>query len=141
MRESSGLGDAEGSDQRADWGVKGPLVKRAHEDLLRRLALNDEGAVESVLGSTIGGTRETERSALDAKAHALVRLAGVIALESASASYQWVVAAAVAAGATDDEIVGVLAALVPVVGLVRANSAAPELALAIGCDLDLPGMR
>lgn len=107
-------------------------------DLLRRLALNDEGAVESVLGTTIG---HTECSALDAKTQALVRLAGLIALESAPASYQWSVATALAAGATDDEIVGVLVALAPIVGVARMNSAAPELALAIGDDLDLPGLR
>jgi alkylhydroperoxidase/carboxymuconolactone decarboxylase family protein YurZ len=45
------------------------------------------------------------------------------------------VAAALAAGATDEEIVGVLAALVPIAGTVRVGSAAPEVALAMGCDL------
>jgi hypothetical protein len=32
-------------------------------------------------------------------------------------------------------------ALAPIVGIARASSAAPELALAIGCDLGLPGDR
>ena len=45
-------------------------------------------------------------------------------------------ASAVAAGATDEEIVGVLVAVAPVVGMARAGSAAPELALAVGCDLE-----
>jgi hypothetical protein len=31
----------------------------------------------------------------------------------------------------------VLAALAPIVGSVRVNSAAPEVALAIGCELEL----
>ena len=74
--------------------------------------------------------------ALDDKTRALVRLAGLIALEAAPASYQWGVASAVAAGATDEEIVGVLVAVAPVVGMARAGSAAPELALAVGCDLE-----
>jgi alkylhydroperoxidase/carboxymuconolactone decarboxylase family protein YurZ len=42
-----------------------------------------------------------------------------------------------AAGASDAEVVAVLAALAPIIGSARVNSAAPEVALAIGCDLDL----
>lgn len=108
-------------------------MKREHEDLLRRLALNDEG----VLGSRFGtGFADAERSELDAKALALVRLAALVALDSAPASYQWTVTTALAAGATDEEIVGVLAALVPIAGLARVVSAAPGLALALGYDID-----
>jgi len=134
-RESSGLGDARSvslvlNDRRRDDGP----VKPEHEDLLRRLALNDEGALESLFGA---GFADAQRSELDAKALALVRLAGLVVLESAPASYQWTVAAALAAGATDEEIVGVLAALVPIAGAVRVGSAAPEVALAMGCDLGL----
>jgi len=78
---------------------------------------------------------EVEGSGLDAKTLALVRLAGLVAVESAPASYQWIVASALAAGASEAEIVGVLAALVPIVGTVRTSWAAPEVGLAIGCDL------
>lgn len=113
-------------------------MKREHEDLLRRLALNDERVLESVLGTALP---DHEPSGLDAKTLALVRLAGLVAVDSAPASYQWIVAAALAAGATDGEVVGVLMALVPIVGAVRVNAAAPEVALAIGCDLGLPGGR
>ena len=109
-------------------------MKPEHEDLLRRLALNDEGVLESLFGT---GFADAQRSELDAKALALVRLAGLVALDSAPASYQWTVATALAAGATDEEIVGVLAALVPIAGAVRVGSAAPEVALAMGCDLGL----
>lgn len=45
---------------------------------------------------------------------------------------------ALAAGATDDEVVDVLSVLAPVVGVPRVSSAAPEVALAIGCDLGMP---
>jgi len=111
-------------------------VKAEHEDLLRRLALNEEGVLASLLGS---GFADDEPVALDAKTIALVRLAGLIALESAPATYQWSVTRALAAGASDAEVVGVLVALEPIVGNVRVSSAAPEVALAIGCNLDLPG--
>jgi 4-carboxymuconolactone decarboxylase len=113
-------------------------VNRDHEDLLRRLAVNDEGVLEGLLGAEFA---DAEPQGLDDKTVALVRLAGLIALESAPASYQWSVTIALAAGATDGEVVAVLVALAPIVGIARASSAAPELALAIGCDLGLAGDR
>lgn len=108
-------------------------MRRDHEDLLRRLAVNDEAALGALFGADDAG-----RPLLDPKATALVRLAGLVAGESAAASYQWAVAGALAAGATEDEIAGVLGALVPVVGTVRVSAAAPRLALAIGCDIGIP---
>lgn len=111
-------------------------MKPVHEELLRRLALNDEGVLGSLLGAPLA---DADARGLDAKTTALVRLAGLVALEASSASYQWCIAIALAAGATDEEVVAVLAALAPIVGIARVSSAAPEVALAIGCDLDLPG--
>jgi alkylhydroperoxidase/carboxymuconolactone decarboxylase family protein YurZ len=109
-------------------------VKVEHQDLLRKLALNEEGILASLLGTEFV---DGEPAGLDAKTAALVRLAGLVAVESAPASYQWAVTSALAAGASDAEVVAVLAALAPIVGGARVNSAAPEVALAIGCDLDL----
>ena len=43
---------------------------------------------------------------------------------------------ALASGATVDEIVGVLIAVAPTVGLARVVSAAPAVAAAIGYDID-----
>jgi 4-carboxymuconolactone decarboxylase len=113
----------------------GEAVKAEHEDLLRKLALNEEGVLASLLGADLAAA---EPPGLDGKTAALVRLAGVIALDSAPATYQWSVTSALAAGASDSEVVAVLEALAPIVGTVRVSSAAPEVALAIGCDLDLP---
>jgi 4-carboxymuconolactone decarboxylase len=107
-------------------------VDPEHEDLLRRLALNEEAALESLLGMRLD---DAEQTGLDARTAALVRLAGLVALECSPASYQWGVAAALAVGATDGEVLGVLAALAPVVGIPRVNAAAPEVALAIGYDV------
>jgi alkylhydroperoxidase/carboxymuconolactone decarboxylase family protein YurZ len=107
-------------------------VDRQREDMLRRLALNDERAVESVLRLRVRGP--VTDSALDAKTHALVRLAGVIATDAAPASFEWAVTAAISTGATEDEVVDVLVAIAPVIGLGRVNSAAPDVALALGFD-------
>jgi alkylhydroperoxidase/carboxymuconolactone decarboxylase family protein YurZ len=101
-----------------------------HQDRLRGLAMNDEEFIESVLAI---GLEDIETSGLDPKVHALVAL---LALDAAPASYQWVVGAALASGATLEEIVGVLIAVAPTVGVARVVSAAPELALALGYDID-----
>ena len=110
-------------------------LDRAREELLRRLAINDEIAVEAAVQAPLGD----DASSLDPKTDALVRLAGVIALASSPASYQWGVARALAAGASEDEIVGVLASLAPVVGVVSVNRAAPELSVALGVELNPQG--
>jgi alkylhydroperoxidase/carboxymuconolactone decarboxylase family protein YurZ len=104
-----------------------------HEEALRDLAMNDERFVESVLAIQL---TNIEASKLDPKTHSLARLGALIALDAAPASYQWNIGMALAAGASPEEIVGVLIAVAPTVGLARVVSAAPELALAIGYDVD-----
>jgi alkylhydroperoxidase/carboxymuconolactone decarboxylase family protein YurZ len=99
------------------------------EDLLRRLALNDEGAVAAALA-------DRGECGLDPKTHALVRLGSLVSLGAAPASYRLTVERAYAAGATDEEIIGVLAAVGPAVGFARVVGAAPDLALAIGYDVE-----
>jgi 4-carboxymuconolactone decarboxylase len=104
-----------------------------YEDRLRILALSDEGFIRSVLGIE---QYTAEVSRLDPKAHALVRLGALLAMDSAPSSYQAIVEAALAAGATHDEVVGTVIAVAPTVGLARVVSAAPELALALGYDVE-----
>jgi len=106
---------------------------RLHNDRLRCLAVNDEDFIESVLAIRL---ENIEKSGLDPKTHALVRLGALLALDAATASYQEAVGAAFASGATLEEIVGVLIAVTPTVGVARAVSAAPGLALALGYDID-----
>ncbi|HVP03631.1 MAG TPA: carboxymuconolactone decarboxylase family protein [Solirubrobacteraceae bacterium] len=105
----------------------------AYTETLRRLALHDESFMESVLGM---GQDTVAASHLDPKTHALLRLAASLAIDAAPSSYQSVVDSAQAAGATVDEIVGSLIAIAPTVGLARVVSAAPELGLALGYDVD-----
>ena len=104
-----------------------------YKETLRSLALSDEGFVESVLGM---GHDTVEVSGLDQRTHALVRLGAALAVDAAPSSYQSTIDVALAAGASIDEIVGTLIAVAPTVGLARVVSAAPELALALGYDLE-----
>ena len=103
------------------------------EVLLRRLALNDEGAVQAVLAPDAAPPRVP---VLDAKTHALVRLGALLAGDAETTSLRWMTELAYEAGATDDDIVGVLVAIGPSVGLAGLVREAPRLALAIGYDID-----
>jgi alkylhydroperoxidase/carboxymuconolactone decarboxylase family protein YurZ len=107
--------------------------ERQREDLLRRLALNDESTVEAVLGVDIA---DLGASSLGPRTAALLRLAALVATESPRASYQWGVGVALAAGASEDEIVDLLLVLAPIVGVARVNAAAPEVGVALGYAMD-----
>jgi 4-carboxymuconolactone decarboxylase len=101
------------------------------EELLRRLALNDEQSVGMVLGSGSGpGADEV----LKPKVDLLVRLGALVAVGAPTASLRRTVELAQAAGATEAEIVGVLVAVAPTVGMARVVATAPRLATAIGYD-------
>jgi alkylhydroperoxidase/carboxymuconolactone decarboxylase family protein YurZ len=75
-------------------------------------------------------------SGLDDKTAALVRLAAVVAMRAPASSYLCTIDAALAGGATDEEVIGTMIAVAPTVGLARLVSATVGLALALGYDLD-----
>lgn len=103
------------------------------EQLLRRLALNDEHSVADVLDA--GGETHLDTS-LHRKVDLLVQLGALVALGAATTSLRRTVQQARAAGASEDEIVGVLVAVGPAIGLARVVATAPRLARAIGYDAD-----
>lgn len=100
---------------------------------LRKLTVRNERLVGAVLASD---EESLALSDLDRKTHALVRISALVALDAAPQSYASCVEAARCAGASAEEIVGTLVALLPVVGSPRVVSAAPKLGLALGYDLD-----
>jgi 4-carboxymuconolactone decarboxylase len=100
-----------------------------HIDRLRRLAINDERIAEGDLDDLRG-------EGLDAKVLALARVAALVAVGGAEPSFGAQADAAVSAGATPAEIVDVLVGIIPVVGLPRVVAAAPNVALALGYDLE-----
>ncbi len=118
---------------RVERPVVSSLTVSPAEELLRRLALNDERSVASVLS---GGPPSGDAAALDPKVDALVRLGALLAVGAATTSLRPTVDLALALGATEEEIVAVLVAVGPAVGLARLVTTAPRLAVAIGYDLD-----
>jgi 4-carboxymuconolactone decarboxylase len=75
------------------------------------------------------------KSGLDDRGYALVKIAALIALDAPPASYVWQVGLALEAGATPEDIVGVLIAIAPQVGGPKLVAAAPEVMIALGLTL------
>jgi 4-carboxymuconolactone decarboxylase len=101
------------------------------EHVLRRLALNDERSVRTLLSGS--GWPACD---LDPKGRALVRLGALLAVGAATVSLRCNVELAYAAGATEPEILGVLLSIGPAIGEVGAVAVAPRLALALGYDVE-----
>ena len=99
---------------------------------LRRLALRDDLYIKGLL---VEERASPALSGLDSGAHALVRIAALIAVDAAPPSYMSAVSAALDAGLSMEQIVETLIAVMPTVGVARVVSAAPKLGLALGYDV------
>jgi alkylhydroperoxidase/carboxymuconolactone decarboxylase family protein YurZ len=98
---------------------------RVHEEHLRRLAMNDTRRVIPAAVLT-----------LDPRTRAMIDIAILVAVDGPVTAFETATSAAIAAGATEDELVEVLIAAAPTVGTAHVVAAAPKLALAMGYDLD-----
>jgi len=104
-----------------------------YQEILRRLAIIDDGFVEDRAGLGLGldGAR-----VLDPRTAALVRVAALAAIGSPAVCLEWSSTRALAAGATEDEIADVLLAIAPVAGLGRVVTAVPGVADGLGYDIE-----
>ena len=103
-----------------------------YKEHLRRLAVHDDAFV----GLLLGEENTAIASALDTRTAALVRVAATIVIDAAPSSLQHAVTHALAAGATTDEIVATLEAVMPVTGAARVVECAPKVALVLGYDVE-----
>jgi alkylhydroperoxidase/carboxymuconolactone decarboxylase family protein YurZ len=108
-----------------------PAVR--YQEILRRLAIVDEGFVGDQAGLMLGppGVR-----ILDPKTAALVRVGVLAAIGAPEVCREWSSSQALAAGATEDELTGVLLAIAPVIGLGRIVGAACGIAGAFGHEVE-----
>jgi alkylhydroperoxidase/carboxymuconolactone decarboxylase family protein YurZ len=107
-------------------------VDETTKDALSGLALGDL----EVLGEALELRDSSQlRSGLDARTFGLVKIAALVAIDSPPASYLWQVSNALDAGATPEDILGVLRAIAPQVGGPKVVSAAPEIMIALGLAL------
>ena|SRR5664279_1181197 len=109
-----------------------PVVGADTHQTLSGIATGDVSLLDKALGLR---DAQLESSVLDARTFALVKIAALIALDAPSASYAWQVGNALGEGASPEEIVAVLAAVAPQVGMPRVVAAAPEVMLALGLAL------
>jgi alkylhydroperoxidase/carboxymuconolactone decarboxylase family protein YurZ len=100
------------------------------QEILRRLAMSDEGFVQDQTGF---GLDPAGSSALDPRAAALLRAGACVATWSPGVCVEWRTGRALAAGAAEDEIANALLAIAQVAGLGRVV-AAPDVATALGYD-------
>jgi 4-carboxymuconolactone decarboxylase len=109
-----------------------PDVDDTTSEALAGLALGDP---ELLLEGLEMRAEMQEKSGLDPRSFALVKIAALIALDAPPASYLWQVGNALDAGCTPQELVGVLRAIAPQVGGPKTVAAAPELMVALGLAL------
>ena len=76
------------------------------------------------------------RHRLDDRTAALASLAAILALRASAEAYRDCVDRALSAGASVEDIIDTLKVVAPAVGLARVVSAAPDIALALGYDVD-----
>ena len=101
-------------------------------ETLKGISVGDVDLLEAAVGLR---EAQLERTGLDARTFALVKIAALIALDAPPASYVWQITNALEDGATPEDILGVLRAVAPQVGGPRVVAAAPEVLLALGLSL------
>jgi 4-carboxymuconolactone decarboxylase len=106
-----------------------------YQEILRRLALIDDGFVEDHTGLGLG-LGLTGAHVLDLKTAALVQMGVLAEIGSPAVCLEWSTSRSQAVGATEDEIAEVLLAIAPVAGLGRVVTAAPGVAGALGHDIE-----
>jgi alkylhydroperoxidase/carboxymuconolactone decarboxylase family protein YurZ len=110
-----------------------PQATDQQRDRLRDISDNDDAAIDNLIAIRVA--EAIDASDLDAKTFALTNLAALIATGGDDSSYLLHVTAALDAGASVDEITGVLTAVGPNVGVFKMVAAADPLATALGISL------
>jgi 4-carboxymuconolactone decarboxylase len=124
------------------WEIEGAIgrreidmteVTRDAEQTLRGVSAGDAPLLEKLLSMQLDNL---EVSGLDPRTYSLVKVATLVAIDAPPASYVAQIAFAREAGVTADEIIGVLIASAPQVGIPKVVAAAPEIMLALDLPLD-----
>jgi alkylhydroperoxidase/carboxymuconolactone decarboxylase family protein YurZ len=134
FRRDNGAMDVPASDAIGVLGCQETNMSQraSFQEVLRKLAIIDEGFVGGQAGL---GLNLPDAQVLDPKTAALVRVGALVAIGSPGVCLEWSTSRALAAGATEDEIASVLLAIAPVAGLGRVTGAVPDVAEALGFDV------
>jgi 4-carboxymuconolactone decarboxylase len=110
-----------------------PEVRKETADNLEAIATAEEQVLASLLAMQL---HNLDESGLDPRTYSLIKIATLIAVDAPPASYLAQVAFALESGVEPEQILGTLIAVAPQVGLPKVISAAPELMLALGLELE-----
>lgn len=105
-------------------------MKPDQADLLRRVALKDKKALETVMAG-----HSDVLQTLDARCAALVRLAALLSVDSDPSTFEWAVDAGIASGLDDGAIFDAIFVIAPVIGMARLTSTLPRLMAALEIDI------
>jgi 4-carboxymuconolactone decarboxylase len=108
-------------------------VTKKTADTLEGLATAEEDVLTALLAMQM---HNLEVSGLDPRTYSLVKIAALVAIDAPPASYLAQVGFALEAGVEPEEMLSVLVAVAPQVGLPKVIAAAPELMLALGLELE-----
>jgi 4-carboxymuconolactone decarboxylase len=98
------------------------------EEALQGIALGDGAVIEEVLKLHADNFADSK---LDKKSYGIARIAALIATGAPEGSFVTNIKVAKEWGVTDDDLVGILIALAPMVGTVKIVAAAPAIAVAL----------
>lgn len=107
------------------------MLTRSQATLFRRWTLGQSDVAEPPVERCDDGTRATGSAGPE-----LQRIAALVALDGSMPAFQREVNRALAAGASVEDVIGVLRSVTTVVGSARAMAAAPRIALALGYDVE-----
>jgi alkylhydroperoxidase/carboxymuconolactone decarboxylase family protein YurZ len=110
-----------------------PQTTDEQRNRLQRINDNDQAAIDQLIAIRV--EEAVDASELDVKTFALCNLAALIANGGDEASYLLYVSSALDAGASVDEVTGVLTSVGPNVGVFKMVAAADPLAEALGIHL------
>jgi alkylhydroperoxidase/carboxymuconolactone decarboxylase family protein YurZ len=108
--------------------MSGPADGTGLTQWLANVAAGDPASLAPTTGP---GDDNIEVSGLDARTHAMVCLAALVAGGERGTTYDQHVATALSHGVTPGEIAGVLVALLPTAGAARVAAAAPAIRAAV----------
>jgi alkylhydroperoxidase/carboxymuconolactone decarboxylase family protein YurZ len=103
------------------------------QEVLRKLAIIDERCVEDQAGLSLALPTS---GLLDPRTAALVQVGALVAIGAPAVCLEWGTTRALAAGATAEEITGVLLAVGPAAGLGRVAGAVSGVAAALEYDVE-----
>ena len=104
-----------------------------YQDVLRGLAVNDRTLISGWLSTTRGLPNPVQ---IGERTQAIARVAAIIAKDGSVQTFRWTIGDALGLGVTPDEIVGLMLAIAPLIGVAEIVNTAPKVALALDYDLD-----